>query len=583
MKYRLRTKNYNYESPELALDGLLKDRGIENPIEWLHPREEHEYSPFRLDNMQKAIELLHNELKNPEAGILVVVDSDLDGYSSGAIIYSLLQQVSRGQGVGYTLHLGKEHGIDLKAIPEDVSMIIVPDASSSEKDKHLKLLENGVKIIILDHHEINNDMDYGEYADNIAIVNSQVNYPNPALSGAGVALKFAQAYCGKYGISFLARNYTLGACGIIADVMDMSNLENKRIVSEGLKYMKEHLFLMELIKKSRYNEEKPEPTIRDVGWVIGPNINSIIRLGTQEQKHCIFQALVNPLKLIFSTKRGYEDEEVPIYEEAARMCANAKKRQATAVAKSINIVENGLEDKDKAHNSIVYIDKDQDLTFELSGLIANRLLSQTNKPVILLRKYTDDNGTDQYRGSVRGKAAEGLDNLKDTLKGITGVEMAEGHAFAFGIGVDRNLFAEFKVHLDEVLDKIDFNVNLYEVDLIADYMDVNKEIAKTIAADDVWAHGVDKPLAVLKDISSDKYVTMGGAGQHVKIDCGSYDVVMFNVPKLAEMLESGEKCNLDVVGEFDVDKAFNVGRLQFMVKDYDIKEYKPRDAWEYVF
>lgn len=581
MKYQLRTKNYNEETPDLALHDLLCDRGIENPIDWLNTKEEYEYSPFRMTNMAKAVDILYNETKNPEGKILVVVDSDLDGYTSGAIILSLLEQVAPNQEVGYVLHPGKEHGIELKDIGEDVSLVIVPDAGSSEKDKHIRLLENGTKIIILDHHEIMNDMEYGDYDKNIAIVSSQMDYPNPALSGAGVALKFAQAYCQTYGIRLPMRNYALAACGIVADVMDLSQLENKRIVDIGVKYISEHLFLMGLIKKAHYNMENPEPTIKDIGWVIGPNINSIIRLGTQEQKNAVFLALVKPNSLILSSKRGYDEQEVPLYEEAIRLCDNAKKRQSTAVNRSIKLIEDELEEDD--HNSIIYIDEDQDLTFELSGLIANKLLSQTNKPVFLLRKYTDNNGADQYRGSVRGKSVEGLSNLRETVEDISGVEMAAGHPFAFGLAVDRESFSTFKAHLNAILDNIDLNANLYMVDMIANYKKVNKEIAKIMAADDIWAHGVDKPLAVITDIPTNQYELMGDKEQHIKIDCGNYDVVMFNVPELTDKLKKGEKYNIQVVGEFDIDKAYNIGRLQFIANDYELDDYTEQTIWDYVF
>jgi single-stranded-DNA-specific exonuclease len=231
----------------------------------LYPKEEYEYSPFRLENMKKAVDILHLVLKNPESSILVVVDSDLDGYTSGAIILTLLNQINRGQDIHYVLHPGKEHGIDLRDIPENTDLIIVPDAGSSQKEEHLKLLENGTKVIILDHHEIENDMDYGVYDDGIAIVSSQMNYPNPALSGAGVALKFVQAYSQTYGVPTSKKLYALAACGIVADVMDISALENKQIIDEGIKYIEEQPFLMELIKKAHYNMENPKPSIKDIG------------------------------------------------------------------------------------------------------------------------------------------------------------------------------------------------------------------------------------------------------------------------------------------------------------------------------
>jgi single-stranded-DNA-specific exonuclease len=582
LKYQLRTKNYNNETVELALHDLLIDRGIKHPLEWLQPNYSYEHSPMLFKEMRKGIEMLKSAISNSEASIMVVVDSDLDGYTSGAIILNLLKLIQRGQDINFVLHPNKEHGIVLEDIPDDVDLLIVPDAGSSQKAEHLKLLENGTKVIILDHHEMVNDMDYGQYQDNIVIINSQEeDYPNHALSGAGVALKFAQAYCERYGVPFPNKLYALAACGIVADVMDIGELENKQIVMTGLKYLREHLFLYQLIKDTHYNNEDPEPTIKDIGWVIGPNINAIIRLGTQEQKNMIFKSLVSPMLLVPSSKRGEEDQDVPVYQEAVRLCKNAKKRQTTAVDRSIRIIESELQIKD-TDRAIVYVDENQELTFELSGLIANKLLSQYNRPVILLRHFRQGN-VDELRGSARGKSVEGLDNLKDTLSGITGVQKAEGHAFAFGVGVDKDMLSEFRQHLNLALSSVDFNVNLYMVDLIAKYNELNIPMAEVTAREDIWGHGVDKPVALLTDIPTDQYDFMGNEQQHLKINCGKYDVLLFNVPELTEQLSQGEKFDLDAVGEFSVDKSFNVGRLQFVVNDFELKEYTSKTVWDLVF
>lgn len=582
MKYQFKTKNYNLEDADMALYELLKERQIEQPQEWLNPNDIYEHSPWTFNEMIKGVELLRKHMRNPEANIMVVVDSDLDGYTSGSIILTLLKLIQRGQEINFVLHPNKEHGIVLSDIPEDTNLVIVPDAGSSQTEEHLKLMENGMDIIILDHHEYTSNYDYGIYKNQIALINSQEEqYTNHALSGAGVALKFVQAYCEKYGVAFPNKLYALAACGIVADVMDIGDLENKLIITRGLKYIPEHPFLYKLITDGNYNVEEPTPTIKDIGWTIGPNINAIIRLGTQEQKHIIFKSLVSPTLLVPSSKRGEEDTEVPVFEEAVRLCKNAKKRQTTAVDKSIRIIEDKIKIKD-SDNAIVYVDEDQELTFELSGLIANKLLSQYNRPVILLRNYKNGN-VDELRGSVRGKSVDGLDNLRDALTGITGVQRAEGHAFACGIGIDKNMLAEFKAHLNMVLDKVDFNVNLYLIDLLAKYNEVNIPMARIMARDDIWGHGVDKPQAIITDISTDKYTLMGNEQQHIKIDCGQYDVILFNVPDLTEKLSQGEKFDLDIEGDFSIDKSYNIGRLQFVVNDYDIKPYTKKTVWDLVF
>ena len=63
MRYQLRNKNYNDENVELALYNLLKDRGIEEPVKWLYPTEECEYSPFEISNIKKAIQILNKIIK----------------------------------------------------------------------------------------------------------------------------------------------------------------------------------------------------------------------------------------------------------------------------------------------------------------------------------------------------------------------------------------------------------------------------------------------------------------------------------------------------------------------------------------
>lgn len=128
MKYTIKKKNYNDELTDMALCDLLTDRGVEEPEKWLNPNYSFEHSPFLFGEMKKSLGLLRQTLKNPEAVISVVVDSDLDGYTSGAIILTLLKLIQRGQEIVFLLHPNKEHGIVLDDIPEDTDLIIVPDA-----------------------------------------------------------------------------------------------------------------------------------------------------------------------------------------------------------------------------------------------------------------------------------------------------------------------------------------------------------------------------------------------------------------------------------------------------------------------
>ena len=104
-----------------------------------------------------------------------------------------------------------------------------------------------------------------------------------------------------------------------------------------------------------------------------------------------------------------------------------------------------------------------------------------------------------------------------------------------------------------------------------------------MAKDNIWSHGVEKPLGVLTDIPTVNAEFIGADQQHIKINCGSYDVIIFNDKSLADRLNNGEKYNIDAIGEFDIDKSYNIGRLQFIVKDYNLKDYTEQSIWDYAF
>ena len=63
--------------------------------------------------------------------------------------------------------------------------------------------------------------------------------------------------------------------------------------------------------------------------------------------------------MVYSSKRGCEDEEVPVFDEV-RLCDNAKKRQTTAINKSIKIIEDN--EAKGHHNALIYVDEEQELT-----------------------------------------------------------------------------------------------------------------------------------------------------------------------------------------------------------------------------
>ena len=167
----------------------------------------------------------------------MVVDSDADGFTSSALLLNYLNRLFpkwTQKNITYVLHEGKQHGLNDQNL-EDITksyykLVICADSSSNDYEAHKYLHENGIDILILDHHEAE------KVSENACVINNQLsNYPNKTLSGVGVVYKFC---C--YIDSLLKKNIAndfldLVAIGMIADMMDLRDLETKALITEGLR------------------------------------------------------------------------------------------------------------------------------------------------------------------------------------------------------------------------------------------------------------------------------------------------------------------------------------------------------------
>lgn len=56
--------------------------------------------------------------------------------------------------VSYRVHDGKQHGIIYKTIPDDIKLVIAPDASSNDYEVHEELYKRGCDVLVIDHHAV---------------------------------------------------------------------------------------------------------------------------------------------------------------------------------------------------------------------------------------------------------------------------------------------------------------------------------------------------------------------------------------------------------------------------------------------
>ena len=103
--------------------------------------------------------------------IFIQVDADCDGYTSAAILINYLNCLFPHfvqTNITYRVHDGKQHGLLIDTIPNDVKLVIAPDSSSSDFEIHEELYKKGIDVLVLDHHEAEK---ISEYA---CVINNQL-------------------------------------------------------------------------------------------------------------------------------------------------------------------------------------------------------------------------------------------------------------------------------------------------------------------------------------------------------------------------------------------------------------------------
>jgi single-stranded-DNA-specific exonuclease len=169
-------------------------------------------------------------------------------------------------------------------------LVIIPDAGSNDVE-YLEILEKqGTGVIILDHHEIE-EQDWWRTIDHprLFLINSQSpQYPNKELSGAGVVWQFCR-YLDKFWNNSYANQYLdLAALGLIGDMMSLKSFETRRIITKGINpNCIINPFIYEMWQKNKF-KLTDTPTAWGFTFYIVPFVNAITRSGTLEEKELIF-------------------------------------------------------------------------------------------------------------------------------------------------------------------------------------------------------------------------------------------------------------------------------------------------------
>lgn len=536
------------------LEDILRLKGVTDIKSFLNPTVKNTESELLFNNIEKARDVLIKHIEN-NSKIDLVVDCDVDGNTSGAVIYQYIKNIKSSIDIDYFIHTGKLHGLKEfvdRICQDDSSLVIVPDAGTGDVEECKRIIESGKDIIILDHHSISSE------GNPAIVVNNQLSdkVTDKAMTGVGVTYKFAKLLDKYYGVDYSDDYLDLVALGMIGDRADTMDLETRFLILEGLNQIRnksgKNKLIETLVNAQMYSMDN-KITMNGIGFYVCPLINSLIRLGEYEDKRYMFEAFVNSDKILERKVRGKGIVEMTIQEYTLKACESSNRKQKKMTEDSAAVLSEEIKGFGLDKFPILICNARDNVDGNSTGLIANRLADQYQRPCLLMRRKGDI-----CKGSGRGYEKCEIRDFNQWCKD-TGLFMkVDGHPGAFGCEISfENTNKLFQIL--STMKKIDEPT--YYVYHVYDASQLHDQIIKNIAKyDEVWGNTVSEPIFLIKNVPCNKYnINLIGSKQN-KIEFMYHNIKFTKQTKsrslaklYKDILSVGDNIKFDIVGRFTID------------------------------
>lgn len=509
------------------------------------------------------------------------------------MLYRYLEKYFPNFTIFYFIHSGKQHGITEEAtqwaLENELEILFVPDAGSSDFEQHKILRDNNIVTICLDHHESD-----GGCSLNAIVVNSQLSpdYSNKQFSGVGITYKFLQALDDEFGYEGADDYLDLVAVGNVGDSMEMTEPETRYYVYQGIQQLKNEV-IREMIFQFTGKFEKVNPN--SLAFDVVPKINGVIRAGTMEEKIDLFEAMVghNLTDMHENPKaRNAANKIESFLKKAVRQAKNAHGRQNSAKKKWIDklkkkVVEGNL---DKGHVVMIVLTKKDKFDNNLTGVIAGSLTDYYAKPVLIMTKNEEGLCT----GSMRGYDHFTLDT-KSLLEATGKFEWVKGHANAAGVCIHEDNIPEVNNALTNVLNELvqigafkkseKGSSKLIPVDFVlkADQVSgfVVENVEKYIK---YWGKGIEPPKFAVTDLTIDFSRVKISSGGKIDMEMNGVSYTQFTADtRFYDLQETHQDVTMNVVGTMNINEFFGKITKQFIISDFEIVKIEDNTKNKYKF
>ncbi len=495
-----------------------------------------------LDRIERAI----------DGGERIAIWGDYDADGMTAVVVWVL--ALRALGVEPLRHvpsrLAEGYGLSLSGLERlraaGASLVITCDCGVTNALEVEEARRLGMEVIVTDHH-----LPSGALPRAVAVVDphrSDCAYPDPDLTGAGIAFKLASALLARRGGS-AADLAGVAAIGTIADMAPMTG-ESRAIVRLGLDELAATARpgLRALLARSA--ELPAQPTARDLAFGVAPRINAAGRIADAE----LAMSLLLEEDPAAAERIAEELEQVHIERRAIT---------ATTIDQARALAAETPGDGPLALLGEAWAPG-------VLGLVASRLTESLGRPVAVAAPVEDE-----LRGSVRAPADFHVSLALEACAAL--LLKRGGHPAAGGFSLNRSdwpafvaAFAALPRPFPPDPGRAPQRATALSIDLVLPAGHLGWPLAEEISRLAPFGPGHVEPLLAVTGLRVAEARRVGAAGDHLALRMrrGSevFDAIAFGTPVDRQLPEPGTA--LDLVGTLERDLFQGLPRLRIRVVDY---------------
>ena len=443
------------------------------------------YDGLLMKDMDRAVDILKEKIEEGKK-IRVIGDYDIDGVNATYILQQGLAGLGADVDTDIPDRIKDGYGLNQmlidRALEDDVDTIVTCDNGIAAMSEIAYGKENGMTIVVTDHHEVPYLEENGEKkyllppAD--AVVDphrADCEYPFKGLCGAAVAYKLVEVLYRVSGkseqeVEHLQDNLMENvAIATIGDVMDLVG-ENRVFVKKGLELLKttKNEGLHALMQCT--GVDTANLNTYHIGFVLGPCINAGGRLDTAKRA----------LELLNASNRR---EAVTLAADLKELNDSRKEMTEEGVEEAVRQIESSSWKDDQV--LVVYLPECHE---SIAGIIAGRIKERYYRPTFVLTK-----GETGVKGS--GRSIEAYDMFAEMSRCRELFTKFGGHKLAAGLSLEEENVEVFRKRINELADLTEEDLQMkVSIDMRLPFPYINEELIHELKILEPFGKGNGKPL-----------------------------------------------------------------------------------------